>query len=138
MGADNVLYVLIVEIWFIWARLVQCRRVGLNRDVGQLFEPAPATWGLRGDPYLWRELQASLSGVLLPESVEELKAIIEAEFEKITGYKISHPENFKIARFAHGGMSSGMVSPPFWREKGLPLIISRGQYIINTIIPSHE
>ena len=24
--------------------------------VGVLFDPEPATWGVRGDPYLWRSL----------------------------------------------------------------------------------
>jgi hypothetical protein len=30
--------------------------------VSALFYPEPQTWGLRGDPYLWRALRAHLAG----------------------------------------------------------------------------
>lgn len=37
-----------------------------------LFDPEPETWGLRGDPYLWRALREYLADARLPRSADEL------------------------------------------------------------------
>ena len=99
----------------------------MNRmlTISLLFDVEPFQWGLRGDPYLWEEMKEKFNYRLLPETPEELESIIVAEFETITGKQITDRREFKIERFSHGGMSSGYISPEFWREKAIPLIISR-------------
>jgi molybdenum cofactor cytidylyltransferase len=93
--------------------------------IAKLFEQEPTKWGLRGDPHLWREMRAHFEQTPLPDSTEELEALIKAAFESLTGYPISHPENFFIKRLDHGGMSGGVVDPKFWREQVMPMMRAR-------------
>ena len=93
--------------------------------VSEIFEDEPDQWGLRGDPYLWRELKERLGTIDMPETPEQLQSIIEKEYEMVTGYSINHKEHFRVERFMHGGMSSGGVSPEFWNKRGIPMLVNR-------------
>lgn len=95
------------------------------KNIGDLFEEEPTQWGLRGDPFLWREMRAYFSEIPVPGGVSELEQIIEEAFLNLTGQFMSISQHFQVERFAHGGMSSGAISPEFWREKALPLIKNR-------------
>lgn len=102
----------------------------LNR-VSALFEPAPLQWGLRGDPFLWRAMARALSSKPFPDEVEKLDVMIEEEFERLAGNKLLEENSVDethaifVERFARGGMSSGQISPHFWRITALPLLRSR-------------
>ena len=93
--------------------------------IAKIFETEPVQWGLRGDKYLWRELKERFSRTDMPDDSEQLKRLIEREYEVATKYSISHQEHFAIERFMHGGMSSGCISPDFWVDSGIPLLVSR-------------
>jgi hypothetical protein len=93
--------------------------------VAALFQDEPQRWGLRGDPYLWREMRRHFGGVGCPATSEGLASIIEAAFEELTGFPISHAEPIYVEKYSHGGMSSGYVQPEFWRETAVPLLRSR-------------
>lgn len=96
-------------------------------SVGNLFNPSPHSWGLRGDPYLWDDLALLFKHVPLPPSVETLSAMLEAAFLTQTAHLLQTVDSspFFVERYAHGGMSSGGVSPEFWRDKAFPLILER-------------
>lgn len=93
--------------------------------VSDLFDPPPGTWGGRGDPYLWADMRDHFAGVECPGTADELAASVEAMFLRLTGMPMSHPEGIHLEKYAHGGMSSGVVWPPFWREDAIPLLRSR-------------
>ncbi len=93
--------------------------------VAEIFEEEPIQWGLRGDPFLGREMKDRLKETDMPETPDELKTILEKEYEKSTGYPISHKKSFGVERFRSHGMSSGGVSPEFWVNSGMPLLVSR-------------
>lgn len=95
------------------------------QTIGDLFEEEPDQWGLRGDPFLWREMQELFAEVPLPSTSSFLVEHLEAAFLRFTGHPISTTDYFFIERFAHGGMSSGYVAPEFWRDHALPLLIER-------------
>lgn len=95
------------------------------KKVSLLFKERPDRWGLRGDPYLWEEMENELSDINLPNKINQFTTLIEATFEKITGFPISFRDNFFIKKYGHGGMSSGYISPGFWREEALPLLQKR-------------
>lgn len=95
------------------------------KTVAVLFEPEPMSWGLRGDPWLWREMKERLASVQLPRTAEDVAAIVSAEFERLTGRPVSRSETIYVERYSHGGMSSGMVSPDFWRDTAIPLLQRR-------------
>ena len=46
------------------------------KTVGSLFEEEPKQWGLRGDPFMWRELKEIFSQVPLPASGRECERLI--------------------------------------------------------------
>ena len=92
------------------------------RTVASLFEQEPARWGLRGDPYLWKEMREHFKQTLIPATANDLVDLIEAAFKSLTGHSVSESEAFFVERLSHGGMSSGVVSPEFWRVKVIPLM----------------
>jgi hypothetical protein len=96
-----------------------------------LFTPEPFQWGLRGDPFLWRAMARALRSRPFPDTDSQLDALIEAEFERLTGSPLpeensaSDSDSIYVKRYAQGGMSSGHISPHFWRLTALPLLRSR-------------
>jgi len=93
--------------------------------VSEIFEDEPIQWGLRGDPYLWREMRERLKEIEMPSTSEELKALIEVTYEAATGHPLTYKKHFIIERFKHGGMSSGGISPKFWVSRGIPMLVKR-------------
>lgn len=93
--------------------------------IGDLFEEKPIQWGLRGDPYLWDEMKEYLRDVKIPSTEGELRTRIIEAYEAITGHRLEEREQFVVERFKHGGMSSGYVSPEYWVEEGIPLLLRR-------------
>lgn len=93
--------------------------------VADLFQEKPRQWGLRGDPYLWEEMQNHFAQTPLPHSAEQLAQQLAQAFETLTGQPITAEKHFSVERFPRGGMSGGMVSPAFWRETAVPLLQAR-------------
>lgn len=94
--------------------------------VSDLFTPEPKQWGLRGDPYLWREMAASLADVETPISFEDLDWRITSKFRELTGTtRATTKSPIFIERYDQGGISSGMISPEFWDSTGLPELRKR-------------
>ena len=94
--------------------------------LSDLFQPDPIQWGLRGDPYLWREMSEALAALPLPPSEAQLAEILDATFERLVGLSpYAEQSSVFVERHAHGGMSSGGISLVFWREKALPLLLAR-------------
>ena len=96
-----------------------------SETVASLFQEEPNQWGLRGDPYLWREMRSHFEQIPLPATTDELSALIETVFEHLTGHSISASNPFFVKRFSYGGMSSGHIFPDFWRDKAIPLLLAR-------------
>lgn len=95
--------------------------------IGDLFADEPSQFGLRGDPWLWRALRARLSAVVRPDSRGALDRTLRTAFADEVGIPVSsrRHDRVKVERFAHGGMSSGMVSLVWWRDAGLPMVLER-------------
>jgi len=94
-------------------------------SIADFFNEEPIQWGLRGDPYLWRDMKQQLIKINCPDSVEKFIEIIETAFQNLTGHPISCEDFIGIEKYSHGGMSSGCVDPKFWREKAIPLLKKR-------------
>jgi hypothetical protein len=97
--------------------------------VSDLFDPEPQTWGLRGDPYLWRALRAHLAGQDIPGSPGELAGLLHQAFRELAGTDLaSDPAaSVYLEQFAHGGMSSGMISLDTWRQDLMPMLAERAR-----------
>ena len=95
-------------------------------DISVLFLPEPLQWGLRGDPFLWRDMAQAFEGVAVPDTVEEFKQMLEAMFLRLAGQPMNTDESSVfVERYSHGGMSSGRVSYEFWERNGFALLLSR-------------
>jgi len=91
-----------------------------------LFEPEPARWGLRGDPYLWRELKEAAGQKEKIISGEELAHFLASTVDSIIEDKLCNKEIHYLARYDPGsGLSKGKISTLFWLHTGFPLIMSR-------------
>jgi hypothetical protein len=105
--------------------------------IGDLFNPEPNQWGLRGDPFLWREMQVKLSSTKLPTKISKLVATVESVFKSETGHPLEPGQPIYVEKFAHGGMSSGGIDPHFWMSKGIPLLVQRFGAVA-AVGPAHE
>ena len=110
--------------------VLACKACGYRADsapsgtMADCFDLVHRQWGLRGDPHLWSLLRDRLSQVATPPDV--LGSLLEA-FEAATGVDLRSEEADHVRReeLDHGGMSGGMVSLEWWRQKGIPLMTQR-------------
>ena len=93
--------------------------------LAHIFQPPPARWGLRGDPYLWQELEPALAEQPLPDSPAAIDTLLVSLYLKLVGEAPGAGRHTFVARYAHGGMSSGYVDADFWLTQGFPLLKSR-------------
>jgi len=100
--------------------------------MSELFDPEPRRWGLRGDPYLWRALREHLSGADVPGSAGDVVARLHAAFSELVGVDLASDPASSVHReqYAHGGMSSGMVSLDEWRQRLMPMLVERATRLI--------
>ena len=55
----------------------------------------------------------------IPADDLTLTSLIEAAFSQLTERSLKSGGDFKVERFAHGGMSSGFISSEFWRHQAV-------------------
>jgi hypothetical protein len=94
-----------------------------------LFDPEPRRWGLRGDPHLWQALREYLSDTDVPASASEVSRLLHTAFGQLAGVDLASDPASSVYReqFAHGGMSSGMISLDTWRQELMPLLTERAR-----------
>jgi hypothetical protein len=95
--------------------------------MGSLFTPEPEQWGLRGDAYLWRALREALNETAIPLTYKDVENLLVDRIEDLTGVDVRHEREEAVYReeFAHGGMSSGQIHVPTWRDRLVPFLIAR-------------
>lgn len=98
--------------------------------VDALFREHPEQWGLRGDPHLWAEMEQAFRATTLPGDRATLARLLAHEFERLAGVPLSAEGPHHVARFDTGGMSSGHISPRYWREVAMPLLLQRGEALL--------
>jgi hypothetical protein len=105
----------------------------LATKLSALFDPEPATWGLRGDPYLWRALREHLSDTDMPTSAADALRLMHRAFGELVGVDLTNARATSVHReqYAHGGMSSGMISLDAWRQELMPLLADRARALLN-------
>ena len=97
----------------------------MDSFVSKIFEVRPEQWGLRGDPYLWDDMEEFFSRYTIPFLEERFVEEFLSTYEMFTGKPLDNQDNIYIAEYSHGGMSSGRIDPSFWKEKALPLLLKR-------------
>lgn len=101
------------------------RRLMHTHYVSEVFGEDPPQWGLRGDPWFWRDLASAFAFDDLSMTPEELAAKIARLFEEKTGKPLTEDAQCYVKEYAHGGMSSGGLSGQWWVTDGIPLLQGR-------------
>ena len=93
--------------------------------LSKIFEVKPEKWGFRGDSYFWdylKELAENMDTI----TPDELEKWIKKEYYSLSSKDLTESGGLAIIeRFAHGGMTSGIVSNKWWMSIGIPLLKSR-------------
>ena len=95
----------------------------MEKDLSVIFEKKLEQWGMRGDPFMWDELQEKCVGESLDIDEDGVVVMVSDYFKAVTGKALTYDADAYIERFAHGGMSSGQVCGMFWLSRGIPLLI---------------
>ncbi|MEH7108845.1 hypothetical protein [Bacillus sp. JJ1764] len=103
----------------------------MKPSVAKIFEQKSEQWGLRGDPYLWDELQQVFSTIPLPCSKTCFIQHFEKFFQKLTNHSFKSESDFWVEKYDHGGMSSGGIGVDFLHKKTLPLLFTRLEKLNN-------
>ena len=100
-----------------------------QRQMSDLFDPQMERWGYRADPIVWKRMKYEFRGEPLPADQEIMERRVVSKFAEITGadmFSLVDEEAYiKLPEFSRGGLSSGLVSPHFWREVALPELVTR-------------
>ena len=105
------------------------------RTIGDLFEEEPIQWGLRGDPYLWRDMREYFRDSPLPPNDFIFRNLINEVYYSLTAHRFDEKKPFGLKKYAHGGMSSGMICPEFWQGSGINLLRERYSQRLDAINP---
>ena len=97
----------------------------MSLTYAQLFSEGPIQYGLRGDAELWKDLARHLGMDVLPATPGELEARLRKAYRELAGRPLEQEDPFYLARYDRGGMSRGMISPPWWQDRALPLLLER-------------
>ena len=104
----------------------------IGSQVSVIFKQKPTQWGLRGDPFLWEDLESYFTKY--PLTIGEAEFCIKIE-QYIAHLVENHPMNqdaIFIEQYAHGGLSSGCISLSFWNDVAIPMLLSRLRRILTT------
>ena len=96
----------------------------------------PQQWGLRGDPFLWKELREHFLKTALPDTSEEFVQLVESKIEDLIGSDLRSDQPIFVERYDAGGMSSGHISPEWWLTKGVPLL--KKQFASDQVVSDEE
>lgn len=95
--------------------------------------PESMTWGSRGSPYLWEAMKQELLKCPLAKTQAEFKKNLEVVFYRLTLHRISDNAILYCEAFAHGGLSSGIISTEHWRMCLIEILMERfGRLIQST------
>ena len=93
--------------------------------VAEMFRERPEHWGLRGDPYLWDDLEETIKEIQLPYGEECFLGKLYLAIEEITGQRLEEGEDIDVDIHDHGGISSEKVCCAFWSNIAIPLLVER-------------
>jgi len=70
-------------------------------------------------------MKTTLENYEYPDTEEQLTVLLEQTYQQLTGVSLSNREPVFVERYSHGGMSSGHISPQFWAEHAIPMLLER-------------
>ncbi len=76
---------------------------------------------------MWSALREHLAATPVPPTAQEVEDLLLEAFLTVVRVDLRTATDEQVYRreFAHGGMSSGHVHLPTWREKLIPLLVNQ-------------
>ena len=97
-----------------------------DKNLGWLFNPEPAWYGLRGSGFLWKEMREKFKQMQGDKTTEELKTLLYTLFLELTGHTLYEGEVIYVKKYDPGhGMSAGFISMTYWVTVAIPLLLKR-------------
>lgn len=92
-----------------------------------LFRERPKQWGMRGDPWLWRELRDTLALAIDPGEVDAFEDMVMAALAELVGSDLATTDerSIHVKRYPLYGMSGGSIAVEKWLRDLVPLLVSR-------------
>lgn len=81
--------------------------------------------GLRGDDFLWHELEEVMATRDQPTSTQEFNSLLMLVLEELEVDLESSDDMQLIGRYPKSGMSGGYIHLDTWRYKNIPLLQDR-------------
>jgi hypothetical protein len=81
--------------------------------------------GLRGDDFLWHELEEVMATRDQPTSTQEFNSLLMLVLEELEVDLESSDDMQLIERYPKSGMSGGYIHLDTWRYKNIPLLQDR-------------
>jgi len=104
----------------------------MKHHISELFTKTPRQYGLRGDPFLWKDLEKHFSSIEFPYSKKSMITYIYSRYKEITGEELTADSMPFVKDYDKGGMSSGYISGDFWTNRGIPMITARYDEIVSS------
>lgn len=97
----------------------------METSIARIFRERPRRWGLRGDPFLWDDLERHFSYIYESLTEDEFLVLFYNAFHMFTGTNLESNKHIHILKYNYGGMSSGRICPEFWIYTALPMLTER-------------
>lgn len=95
----------------------------------KIFTEPEVGWGSRGNALLWQDLCHHFLETGLPSTFYQLEKDIYTFIEQLIGKEFTEPTF--VEKYDTGGMSSGIITPDWWKETGVPELKKRfGHYLM--------
>ena len=104
----------------------------IRNNLAYLFEVEPSQWGLRGDPFLWREMKANINSKEV-DRANDFEQLLNDLFLELTKSRPENTTTIFVERYSLGGMSSGQVSSDFWLKTAFPMLVERFEELYGNV-----
>ena len=101
------------------------RSLSGKKYVSDIFREEPKQWGLRGDPYFWKDIVSEFAFDDISMTEEALSEKIHLLFKQKTQQELTADTTCYVKEYAHGGMSSGHVCGEWIVNKCIPMLQQR-------------
>ena len=69
----------------------------------------------------------------MPASADAVVSLLQAALGEVAGLDLGDTASSVYrAQYAHGGMSSGMISLDAWRQQLMPILVARARTLLDT------
>lgn len=97
----------------------------MQKTASIIFKDRPDRWFLRGEPFLWNDLETLYSQFALPLQRDQFESLLNRFLTHLLYESEYRNGILYVERYAHGGMSSGCIDLHEFENHRRPLLLKR-------------